>query len=203
MNVQNPEAEDITRTYQPLLNPEDYKQPIYLDIGAGHYSNLNGFTSVDLYTEADITAPMWDIGLPDGAVAGIACSNALEHVQQSLVVPTLQEWNRLLTSGGRLELMVPDLEWACQWFLDHPSLGWNMDILYGNQQHPGEFHLTGFTLDILADYFAKSVEDRVTKWYIESITYMFGEQEVTETDRPGIDNVHVTQRVIFAKAVKI
>lgn len=188
--------------YKALLDPNDYKQPLMLDVGAGGYSNLEGFTSVDLYTEADINAPMWDIGLPDGSVSGIACQNALEHVQKSLVLPTLREFNRLLEVGGKLELMVPDLEWSCQWFLYRPTTEWDMDIIYGNQQHPGEFHLTGFTRDIIANYFKESVQDRVTKWYIESIDYLFGNPEFEEREA-GKYFVKVTQRVIVVIAKKI
>lgn len=184
------------------LDPEQFAQPLYLDVGAGKYSQLEGWTAVDLYTEADINATMWDIPLPDGSVKGIMSQNALEHVQKSNVVPTLQEWNRLLEVGGQLELMVPDLEWACQWFLYRPTNQWDMDIIYGNQQHQGEFHLTGFTRDILAQYFKESVEDRKTKWYIESIEYLFGEMTSEEIE-PGKHHQDVTQRVILLKANKI
>lgn len=177
-----------------------------LDVGAGHYSTLEGFTAVDLYTEADINAPMWDIPLPDGSVTGIACSNALEHVQRSMVVPTIREFNRLLKVGGKLELMVPDLEWACQWFLNKianpPLTDWDMDIIYGNQNHAGEFHLTGFTRDILAAHFKESVQDKKTKWFIESIDYYFGETTCEELE-PGRYKQNVTQRVIIVKADKI
>lgn len=185
-----------------MLDPNDFVQPLYLDIGAGGYSNLKGFTSVDLYTEADINAPMWDIGLPDGSVSGIACQNALEHVQKSMVLPTLREFNRLLKVGGKLELMVPDLEWACQWFLYRPTTEWDMDIIYGNQHHPGEFHLTGFTRDILAAYFKESVQDKITKWYIESIDYLFGDL-TSEQLGENLYHQNVTQRVIVLKADKI
>jgi len=183
------------------LDPEQFAQPLYLDVGAGKYSQLEGWTAVDLYTEADINAPMWEIPLPDGSVKGIMSQNALEHVQKDRVVPTLREWARLLEKGGRLELMVPDLEWACHWFIARPTNGWDMDIIYGNQQHMGEFHLTGFTRDIIKDYFEQSV-DKDTEWYIESIEYLFGEMTSIEIE-PGIYKQDVTQRVILVKANKI
>jgi predicted SAM-dependent methyltransferase len=137
-----------------FLDPLQFKQPLMLDIGAGGYSSDDKFTSVDLVTECDIHATMWEIPLPDGSVDGIFSSNALEHVGKKDIIPTLSEWHRLLKVGGRLQILVPDLEWVCQWWLaNQEDMGWSLDTIFGNQNHDGEFHKTGFTLDLMKRYF--------------------------------------------------
>lgn len=168
---------------------------VKLDIGSGGYSSDDTFLSVDLYTEADIIAPMWDIPLPNESVDVIFSSQALEHVGKNDVLPTLREWERLLKSGGRLQLIVPDLEWACQWWLANQTTGWPMDVIYGNQKHEGEFHKTGFSQKILLNYFTQ------IPLYIHKIEYIGGTRvdflRLSETSR-----VHVEGRSINLEAEK-
>ena len=122
-----------------------------LDIGAGPYPRP-GYTTVDLYHPAGIRASMDALSLDDGAVEEIHSSHALEHQAQARVLPTLREWLRVLRPGGRLDLKVPDLRWACRHWLENPTLGWQMATIFGTQEHPGEFHKAGFSPEILAAY---------------------------------------------------
>lgn len=178
------------------LDVRDFKQPLMLDIGAGGYSSDDKFTSVDLYTECDIYAPMWDIPLPDNSVEAIFSSNALEHVEKSKVVPTLREWHRLLKPEGKLQLIVPDLEWACRWWLGHQQTDWSMDIIFGHQAHEGEFHKTGFTRSILLDYFVE-----VGGYRLHKLEYLEGDHK-EELVSPGVSRHNVTQRCINVEAQK-
>ncbi len=89
---------------------------------------------------------------PDSSVDEIFSSHMLEHVYKEEVVSTLKEWYRVLKPAGTLTLRVPDLVWCCNWWLNHQTTGWDMDIIYGNQSRPGEAHKTGFTREILVDY---------------------------------------------------
>jgi predicted SAM-dependent methyltransferase len=118
------------------------KEPLKLDIGAGGLSSDSSFTSVDAFTEADIKAFMWDIPLENDSVDVIFTSNALEHVSKFAVVPTLREWHRILKPGGKLQILVPDLEWAVKFWLERQTTDWAMDIIFGNQLHEGEYHKT-------------------------------------------------------------
>jgi Methyltransferase domain len=182
-----------------FLDPLQFKQPLMLDIGSGGLSTDSKFTSVDLFTECDIQASMWEIPLPDKSVTGIFSSNALEHISKYQVIPTLLEWHRLLEVGGRIQLIVPDLEWICRWWLEHQEdLGWSLDIVFGHQLHEGEYHKTGFTPFILEHYFRATGVD----WYIHKIEYSGGELEITEKS-PGVYNNHVGQRLINVEAAKL
>lgn len=125
---------------------------VKLDIGAGGFSSDTTFLSVDAYTESDIPALMWDIPLPDSSVDYIFASQSMEHISKFNVVPTLREWVRLLKPNGKAQIIVPDLEWICWWWLTHQSVDWDMDILFGHQKHEGEYHRTGYTPTILKNY---------------------------------------------------
>jgi predicted SAM-dependent methyltransferase len=124
---------------------------IRLDIGCGS-SPIPGYTGVDLYTKADIQAPMWALPYEDNSVDEIYTNHALEHVTKAKIVPTLTEWRRVLKPGGRLTIGVPDLEWCVRMWLAHKTNDWYMDIIFGNQEHEGESHQTGFTKEIMLHY---------------------------------------------------
>lgn len=125
---------------------------IRLDIGSGG-PGLNGRVGVDLYAPgAVIVAPMWDLPYGDETVDEVYSSHALEHIAKARVVPTLLEWRRVLKPDGLLIVRVPDLVWCCEQWLAHQTNDWWMDVLFGNQEHEGEFHKTGFTAGIMQCY---------------------------------------------------
>lgn len=119
-----------------------------LDVGSGPFPKA-GYRTCDMFVGADYQCPMWRIPVEDGEVEAIWSSHALEHVGKAMVAPTLAEWFRVLRPGGLLELEVPDLRWVCRNWLEHQSDDWHMDTIFGNQEHEGEFHKTGFTPAIL------------------------------------------------------
>lgn len=163
-----------------------------LDIGSGGPSGDSSFLGVDAFAEgADVKALMWDLPFDDNTVDVIFSSQALEHVSKFEVIPTLQEWYRVLKPGGKLQVIVPDLEWALQFWLsrkDNPdNVGWPLDIIFGNQEHEGQYHKTGFTPKILWQYLHLS-----GMWFIHELEYW-------QPERPEFD---VTQRCINLEAEK-
>lgn len=178
-----------------LLNPLDFPQPLRLDIGAGVKDESYPFTTVDLYTDSNIRAAMWDIPLPDESVDVIISIQSLEHVSKFQVIPTLREWWRILKVGGQLEIQVPDLEWACNLWLEYKDTaqvtGWPLDIIYGNQLHEGEFHKTGFTREVLWSYLTIA---NTGDWFVHRLDFLEG---------TGIREPEVVQRVIVLHANKV
>ena len=86
------------------------------------------------------------------SVDKIHCSHALEHISKYQVKDTLKEWYRVLKIGGEIEIKVPDLRWLCENWLRKQNAGWDLDAIYGMQNHPGEQHRTGFSPKILEGY---------------------------------------------------
>lgn len=185
------------------LNPLQFKQPLRLNIGAGDVSDHPDFTTVDLFTEADIKATMWSIPLPNESVEHIVSTNALEHISKHKIIPTLKEWHRLLQVGGKLSLMIPDLEWAVNYWLQYKdtewATGWPLDIIYGHQAHDGEYHKTGFTPHIIFQYMHQAVPNG---WKINSIEYIWGEEKNTKLDEERT-LVEAVQRGITVDADKL
>lgn len=146
---------------------------IKLDIGSGGKSPDDSFISVDKYVlTADIIADMWDLPYKDGEVDVIFAAHCLEHISKFKVVITLKEWERVLKIGGKLQIIVPDLVWACKWWLEHPYNNWAMDTIYGNQLHEGQFHMTGFTPDIMRFYLEETPGLK-----LEKVEYFLGTLE--------------------------
>jgi len=124
-----------------------------LDIGSGPFP-IPGFTGVDRYIASDgiVNANMWELPYADDSVDEIYSSHALEHVEKRMIIPTLKEWRRVLKPGATATLFVPDLEWCCRQWLERQTNDWYLDIIFGNQTHPGEFHKTGFTTNLMLGY---------------------------------------------------
>jgi len=130
-------------------------KPKKLDIGCGTPDEwIEGdWIRVDPYVkEADIRKPAWDLPFGDNSIDEIHSSHVLEHLYKEQVVLTLKEWFRVLKVGGKLTIFVPDLEWCCNWWLNHQTNKWDMDIIYGGQSRKGEAHHTGFNRQIMIDY---------------------------------------------------
>jgi len=125
-----------------------------LDIGCGAFKKDLSWIGIDVYPldGVNAAAQMWALPFPDESVEEIYSSHALEHIPKAMVPKTFLEWHRVLVWGGQIEVRVPDLLWVCRNFIQNPRPDWNMDAVFGNQAHEGEFHKTGFTMPILINY---------------------------------------------------
>ena len=133
-----------------------------IDIGCGlresWYQPEEDWIRIDPYINDPQIVKAFADKLPygDNSVDEIFSSHLLEHLSKFEVVPALKEWHRVLKPEGKLTVRVPDLAWCCQWWLDHQTTGWDMDVLFGNQSREGEFHKTGFNREIMVDYLRES-----------------------------------------------
>lgn len=140
-----------------------------LDIGAGNrpYEDGKGWTHNDARALPDIEIVCDIRELPshvaDGSCEAILARHVLEHFPHHQTPGVLREWLVMLQPGGRILIEVPNLEWQCRAILDASSLGpeqmterpveWTQDkvvvLMYGDQDYPGNAHLTGFTANTL------------------------------------------------------
>lgn len=72
-------------------------------------------------------------------------SHVLEHVNRAEVFDTLKEWTRVLKSGGDLQLIVPNLEYAAKKIIEDDLNYDSMNVLYGEQTYDHNYHQCGFT----------------------------------------------------------
>ena len=140
-----------------------------LDLGCGQNKRGQGWTGIDTHEAADIQAPMWAVPLPDACADELYSSHALEHVMKAQVIPTLREWRRLAAPGATLTLRVPDLAWCVRnWLATGQGNGWELDTIFGSQEHEGNCHRTGFTLPMILFYLRRAGWKPVGQRLIES-----------------------------------
>lgn len=135
---------------------------IVLDVGCGTYKIHPDLLGVDAYSDSpnvNVQAYMWDMPFADNSVDGLFCMMALEHISKFQVMPTLVEFYRVLKTGAKFIILVPDLIWILKEFIKKPTLDWELDMIFGVQTHEGEFHKTGFTEGIICQYFAEAIPD--------------------------------------------
>lgn len=146
-----------------------YAAPFKLDLGCGQNKRAADWVGVDTHEAADLTAPMWDVPLPNGCAAELYSSHALEHVRKAQIIACLQEWRRLARPDAVLTLRVPDLEWCVKnWLATGMGNGWELDTIFGSQEHEGNCHRTGFTRAMLRFYLGQAGWAVVTERMIES-----------------------------------
>lgn len=126
---------------------------IVLDVGCGDYKTHSRLIGVDAYNPAaEVKAYMWDLPFEDDSIDGIVSLHSMEHISKYKVPDTLLEFQRVLKPGARFLILVPNLIWVLQRFIDNPNLNWEMDMIFGSQDGEGQFHKTGFTPEIIKQY---------------------------------------------------
>lgn len=91
-----------------------------LNVGCGKHTLDGGWTNIDAVRSPlaprapEIFADVGAIPLPDGCADELMAIHVFEHVYRWDSEKVLAEWARLLKSGGRLILEMPDLIKCCK-----------------------------------------------------------------------------------------
>ncbi len=83
-----------------------------LHLGCWH-RNIPGFTNVDLcdFEHINYKSNIDDLSMfSDGSVSLIYSSHSFEYFNRQEAVGVLKEWGRVLKSGGKLRMSVPDFD---------------------------------------------------------------------------------------------
>lgn len=105
-----------------------HPEPIRLNIGAGKV-HLDGWLSVGLDKRHDIRSDIRRLPLPDRYADEAMAIHVIEHVNRWEVPDMLRDWRRVLKSGARLTIEMPELRRCCAAILDgkEPRAGlWGM-----------------------------------------------------------------------------
>jgi predicted SAM-dependent methyltransferase len=93
-----------------------------IEIGCGPFPQP-GYLHVDVDPEArhlEAFAPAWQLPFADGYADEIVAIHSLEHVHPSMLVPTLEEWHRVLRPGGKARVHVPNTAALMRAYIDGP-----------------------------------------------------------------------------------
>ncbi len=121
-----------------------------IDVGCGERKvKIDGYqmVSCDIRGEVhpDMICPIDAIPIPSESYDLVFASHVLEHVKRADIYKTMKEWRRILKVGGKLQLIVPDLEVAAIELLSCKTSNDTFDILFGAQNYPTNFHFSGYT----------------------------------------------------------
>jgi hypothetical protein len=107
-------------------------------------TRLDGLEEVKPDILHDITEP-----LPQelhNAFDIVYMSHVLEHIERMKVIPTFRYVISALKPMGEIWVVVPSLEWAANEILSKRDGIHIQGMLFGGQNHPLDYHKTGFTL---------------------------------------------------------
>lgn len=138
--------------------------------------NINPGTGVDhIGDAADLSK------FEDESFDAIYASHVLEHFDYTgRLQQALKEWFRVLKTGGKLYISVPDIETLCRFFLD-PKFGVNdrfrlIKIIFGGHIDCNDYHQVGFDFGILQDFLVtagfKKIERRERLGVFQDTSYL-------------------------------
>jgi len=121
-----------------------------LDIGCGEqYREFPDAVTVrvDIRDECnpDYRCDIRQLPFGDDEFDGIFTSHVLEHFDREEHVKLLKEWLRVLKPGGTVQIVVPSIEWAAKQIAGGVVNVHVLNVLYGAQSNPYDYHKVGFT----------------------------------------------------------
>lgn len=125
---------------------------IRLNLG-GRGTKIAGFQTVDLSEEHDVqiksdVSNLWMFR--EETVSEIYASQILEHFPHVKTEVVLKEWYRVLKSGARITIGVPDFHRVMEIYQKHGLCDWVVNQLYGDQGYDLAFHYVPFNFARLA-----------------------------------------------------
>jgi predicted SAM-dependent methyltransferase len=124
-----------------------------VEIGGGMYPAHPDWEQFDAIDWSEQTGLRYTLGdaraLPyaTGSLEHVYAQSLLEHFPPADTLPVLLEWSRVLSVGGKLELVAPDAMGILRDYFSGAK-GWAIteERLLGTRDYPGNEHLTCFTL---------------------------------------------------------
>ena len=132
--------------------------PIYLNIGGTTPLKNWRILNVQAGPNVDFIGDCTDLGqFKDNSIREVYASHVFEHLSYvNELLGSLKEVYRVLEPNGLFRISVPDFEVLCRLFL-HPSMNPEqrfliMNMVFGGQQDPHDFHKVGITWEFLSSY---------------------------------------------------
>jgi len=124
-----------------------------VNVGAGHITR-DEYVNVDLrdLPGIDIVADIRDLPFQQEQLKEIYSAHLLEHFPvEELRRVILPRWVSLLEDGGKLVSVVPDVEtMVAERAAGRIPFDEFVEVMYGGQEYPGDFHFSGFSKETLA-----------------------------------------------------
>lgn len=85
---------------------EDYSNKVILDLGCGKHKTIPEALGVDIEPVTDIKSDISKLDMQNEMADFVISRHSLEHLLDPII--SLKEWHRVLKSGGKLVIVLPD-----------------------------------------------------------------------------------------------
>jgi len=135
-----------------------------ISLNIGGTTPLKGWKilNVQIGPDVDYIGDCTDLGqFKDNSVREVYASHVFEHLSYvNELLAAIKEVHRILEPNGLFRISVPDFEMLCRLFL-HPPMNTEqrffiMNMVFGGQQDPHDFHKVGLTWEFLSSYLGQS-----------------------------------------------
>jgi len=130
-----------------------------LEIGSGN-KPTKGYTHFDVREDvgADVVGDATALPFENEAFDEVSSRFFLEHLPRKKAKIALKEMFRVLKIKGRLEIIVPDIEYFCKLFLEEKGQKkeWALNKIYGFENYEEDHHYFGYNKDILTQYLGEA-----------------------------------------------
>lgn len=150
-----------------------------IDIGCGptHVDfDGNKALRVDIREEVnpDYRCDVRELPFGNGTFDVVFSSHVLEHFPRGEWEDVLREWVRLVSPTGQLRLVLPNIMWAAQRMVVDKVIDNDvLNVLYGGQSNPYDFHYNGLTPERVADALSK------LDFVVVEVKHQFYNMEIT------------------------
>ncbi len=140
---------DKDQTQTEPLEIFDDKTLLKLNLGCGN-DLREGYENIDLFVHGDgiIEMDALELEYGDNEVDEILAKNLLQYIPKSDLESALAEWTRVLKPGGLLQLECSSMALIAKAYVND---GWDIEyakeMIYGKQEHPGDYCLNSFDSD--------------------------------------------------------
>ncbi len=132
---------------------------VRLNLGAGHIC-FDDYINVDerQIRNIDIVADVRELPFTEQSVDEIYASHIIEHfTRHEFETVILPYWYRLLKAGGKIRVILPDLESMIEHYKNQQyEIGELREVLYGLQEYPGDVHYALYGQNELKEMFGRS-----------------------------------------------
>jgi predicted SAM-dependent methyltransferase len=128
-----------------------------VDLGCGlltwEFENEGTPVRVDIREEVepDYRCDLRQLPFDNESFEVVFSSHTLEHFGRNEIDDILDEWLRILEPGGEFRLAIPNIQWAAEKIIRDDIDGDVLNVLYGSQTYPENFHKFGFTPKMIKD----------------------------------------------------
>ena len=122
-------------------------EALRLNLGCSK-TRVPGFLNFDINPakDVDLVGDIRDLSqFADGSVADLLASNVLEHISHTQTLACLKEWRRVLASGGKLWLSVPDFDAVIRLYKYEGLNEYLKNLIWGEQDSQYGYHYICFT----------------------------------------------------------